>query len=83
MALAGVAVLIGGYYFSQYLYQVNQEILNDCADYYRQTGAECANFVYYHDGGAGTLTFFLSLWVGGGLLFISAVTAIGYLVIRQ
>jgi hypothetical protein len=63
--LAGLAVLIGGYFVALSLEERNQDLLSEC---FSQTGEDCPNFMYYHDGGDSTLVFFLSIWVGSGLL---------------
>lgn len=75
MALAGVAVLIGGHFISVYMMQISYEIFETLPE-------DDPNWLFYRDGGYGLALFFLSMLVGGGLVFLSSIVAIGYRLIR-
>jgi hypothetical protein len=76
MAAAGFAIIAIGYPVVGFLEERNQDLADEC-------GFDCPNFMYYHNGGDGLLVFFLSLAIGGGLLILSPIVAIGYFLIRR
>ena len=75
MALAGLAMLAA----TGYLSERNQVLLSECASYYDETGSDCPNFMYLHDGGDAAVASATGL----GLLILSPIIAVGYLLIRR
>lgn len=76
MALAGVAILTISNPIVGYLAERNQDLASEC-------GSDCPEFMYLHDGGDATIIFFLSVAIGGGLLILSPIVAVGYIIIRH
>ncbi len=76
MAVAGVVILIGGYFIALYLIERNHEI-------FETMSPDDPHWLYYRDGGDGLLAFFFSLVIGGGLIILSPIVAVGYMLIRR
>jgi len=76
MALAGLAIMIGGYAINPYLVQRDQVI-------FETLSPDDPNWMYYKDLGDAPLVFGYSLRIGIGLLIVSLVTAVLYYLIGR
>jgi hypothetical protein len=76
MAAVGVGILVLSYPITLYLAERNQENSKDVS-------IDNPNFMYYPNGGDSTIVGLLSFGIGIGLILLSPIIAVGYILIRR